>query len=80
MDNDNQKRNEEINPEEGKKQKPRFNAGHNDADYDGGHPSGFIEEDEDEAVVNEGTGSFNSGGNDSDFDGGHPGDTFPSKN
>lgn len=77
MADENKERDEEKYPKEEKRQKPRFNAGGNDSDYDGGHPGGYEEEQSDADA--EGSGSFNEGGNDSDYDGGHPGEKFPSK-
>ena len=59
------------------------NAGGNDSDYDGGHPSDSESHDkhgEEYARRQHGkdeidTASFNQGGNDSDYDGGHPSDS-----
>lgn len=80
MDNENKDRNEELEMKKEKQQKPRFNAGGNDSDYDGGHPGGFTVQDDGQSdAADEGGGSFNEGGNDSDYDGGHPGEKFPSK-
>lgn len=67
--------------------KKNMNAGGNDSDYDGGHPSDS--DPESDARIKNGeeyarrqhgkdeidTSSFNEGSNDSDYDGGHPEDS-----
>lgn len=58
---------------------PKFNAGGNDSDYDGGHPKDGSPKSKERTDATEqqrqedsNGKSFNSGGNDSDYDGGHP--------
>jgi len=81
--------NQNLNREANEKEN-EFNAGGNNSDYDGGHPSDVSPQSdsqinsteerlnrEEESRSEDAANSFNAGGNDSDYDGGHPDDVSP---
>ncbi len=78
MDYDNKERNVGMDQEK-EQQKSQFNAGHNDEDFDGGHPRGSAEQGEErsndkvhQSDEKQQKARFNAGHNDEDYDGGHP--------